>query len=112
MAVQFLYPDTAWGNDQFRIEVRDAKDSSRAPDSTLWTGVYCQADSAQMTILMIPPLNKRTEKWCSPYGYDPARPYPMVLVTRDSLGALSWLVDTIALRPGSAPQPPRERRRD
>jgi hypothetical protein len=109
LAVEFLHPDTVWGSDQFQVFVRDAKDTSRAPDPAPWTMVACQADSAQMAYMRVSRLTSRANHWCSPYGYDPARPYPVLLLTRDSLGALAWRVDTIALRPGSAP---RERRRD
>jgi hypothetical protein len=98
LTVTLLHPSEVGRDERFTVYVRDARDTSLAPDSTLWIGFYCQADSAHVAHLSAPPVSRRLEHVCSLPHWDPGKPFPVLLYVRDTLGAVGWRIDSIAVR--------------
>ncbi|MEO8622315.1 MAG: hypothetical protein ABI625_14690 [bacterium] len=100
-SVALLHPREAGRDESVALYARDARDTSRAPDPTLWIGFSCEADSIHLENITPPPVSHRLDHVCTPWGWDPAKPYPVMLYIRDSLGGISWRIDSIKVRAGS-----------
>jgi hypothetical protein len=98
LTVTLLHPTEVGRDERFTIYARDARDTVQAPDSALWIGFACQVDSAHVAYLTAPRVSHHLEQLCSLPHWDPAKPYPVLLYVRDTLGAVAWRIDTIAVR--------------
>jgi hypothetical protein len=99
VAFSFLHPPTIAQGDTFTMFVRDAKDTSRGLDPSLWIGFMCRSDSAQVEHNLPPPVSRRhINNRCNQSYRTETTPYPVLVFIRDSLGAVTWRIDSIPVR--------------
>jgi hypothetical protein len=98
--VAFLHETEAGPRDVVTLRARDPQDSSRGPDPSLWIGLACRVDSAQVEYMSPPRMSRvRLNERCDMSNFDQTKTlYPVLLFFRDSLGAIAWRLDTVTVR--------------